>query len=172
MRIAFGYKMGCGKDTAVDYLIHKHGGNKISFSEPLYDMMYYCQTICGFKPKKDRKFLQWIGTEWAREQNKNVWIDVLLTKVENYSNRGYKNIFVSDVRFKNEFQALKNNGWICVKIVKDNTDNRLGNGYINHSSENELDMLDADEWSYVITNNGTLEEFYDTLDRLYKKINN
>lgn len=37
MKIAFGYKMRSGKDTSVEYLIKKYGGEKISFSQPLYE---------------------------------------------------------------------------------------------------------------------------------------
>ena len=33
MKIAFGYKMRSGKDTAVDYLITKYGGKKITFAK-------------------------------------------------------------------------------------------------------------------------------------------
>ena len=36
IKIAFGYKMGVGKDEACSYLIKKYGGEKISFASPLY----------------------------------------------------------------------------------------------------------------------------------------
>ena len=78
MKIAFGGKMGTGKDTCVNYLIKKYGGVKISFSDSIYDILYYAQNVCGFKKEKDRKFLQWIGTEWAREKNPNIWIELTL----------------------------------------------------------------------------------------------
>ena len=45
MKIAFGYKMRSGKDTSVEYLIKKYGGEKISFSQPLYEALYAVQEI-------------------------------------------------------------------------------------------------------------------------------
>lgn len=68
MKIAFGYKMSSGKDTSVDYLIKKYGGEKISFSKFLYNIMYYVQDLCGLEKEKDRHFLQLIGTEWGRKK--------------------------------------------------------------------------------------------------------
>ena len=63
MKIAFGYKMGAGKDTAVDYLKQKYGGTHLSFAGPIYTILENAQHICGFPVEKDRQFLQFIGTE-------------------------------------------------------------------------------------------------------------
>ena len=70
-KVAFGYKMGVGKDTAVDYLISRHGGKRISFADPIYNIMNYAQEVCGFEPEKDRYFLQLVGTDWARKKDPN-----------------------------------------------------------------------------------------------------
>lgn len=56
--IAFCGGMGIGKNTCVDYLIDKYGGVRLAFTDPLYDIKHYAQTICGFPHEKDRKFLQ------------------------------------------------------------------------------------------------------------------
>ena len=39
MQIAFGYKMGTGKDACVKYLINNYGGEKIYFAKPIYDIL-------------------------------------------------------------------------------------------------------------------------------------
>ena len=162
MKIAFGYKAGSGKDTCVDYLIKKHGGKKIAFSEPLYDILNYAQNICGFEHTKDRKFLQFIGTEWGRETNPNIWVELALKKCCNTSN----NFYCSDVRFLNEFEALRNNGWTLIKLVRDEDILRIGNGNTNHVSETQLDLLPDGKWDYIIDNNGTLEDLYVKLDKI------
>lgn len=170
MKIAFGYKAGSGKDLSVKYLIKKYGGKKIAFSDPLYDILHYAQNICGFEIKKDRKFLQFIGTEWARSINPNVWIDLLINK----TNKDNSNIYCSDVRFINEFQSLKNNGWILVKINRNidslNEIKRIDNGNINHISETELDNFDDHNWDYIIENNGTIKDLYNNLDYIINDI--
>ena len=164
MKIAFGYNKRVGKDSACNYYIKKYGGDKFSFAKPLYDILYYAQEVAGFPKQKDRKFLQWVGTEWARQNNDRVWINKLLFETNNYemTNKG-ENIYVSDVRFKNEFSALKKNNWILVKITRDIRNNE------NHQSEN--DLVDETRWDYVIQNDGT-PNFFIELDKLYEKIKN
>lgn len=167
MKIAFGYKMGVGKDEAVSYFIQKYGGTKISFSEPLYDIMHYAQDKCGFPREKDRQFLQYIGTEWARNKDNDVWINLLTNK--DYPNN--HNYYIGDLRFPNEYKALKNSGWICVKIVRSHQEERKGTGSHSHTSETALDKLHDNVWDYIIHNTGSLNEFYTKLDYLVNKIN-
>jgi dephospho-CoA kinase len=167
MKIAFGYKMSTGKDTCVDYLIEKYGGKKYSFSKYLYDILYYAQSICKFNQEKDRKFLQWIGTEWGRNIDKDIWVKLFLEDIKNDEKNGVKNFFCSDVRFLNEFEALKKNGWICVKLVRRiENDERIGSGNETHISEYELDSLPDDKWDFTIENNGSLEDLKKKLDNI------
>ena len=109
MRVAFGCQARVGKSTAVAHLISEHGGLELSFAAPLYNILYFAQETCGLEKRKDRKFLQWIGTEWGREQDDNLWVSLLLQKVEANPD---KNIFVPDLRFPNEIRALKAAGFI------------------------------------------------------------
>ena len=166
LKIAFGYKMGVGKDEACSYLMKKYGGSKISFASPLYDIQSYAQHICGFKEEKDRHFLQFIGTEWARKKDPDVLINLALKKT--YIR---ENSFISDLRFSNEFYTLKKEGWSCVKIIRpDVIEDRAGTGSITHISENNLNSLDDKEWNYSLQNNGNLEDFHKKLDILYFQI--
>lgn len=159
VNIAFGGQMGTGKDTAVDYLIKKYNGKRISFAGPIYDILSFAQKTCNFPYEKDRGFLQFIGTEWARQKNPNVWIEKAVSSVETNNNN-----FISDLRFQNEFNALKKNGWKCVKIIRTShlENNRVGSGTIMHASELELNLIDG--WDLIIENNGSLDEFYAKLD--------
>jgi hypothetical protein len=167
IKIAFGYKMGVGKDEACSYLSSKYGGEKISFASPIYDIQRYAQLRCGFSNEKDRQFLQYVGTEWARKKDPDVWINLA---INNSPKEG--NVFLSDLRFQNEFQALKKEGWCCVKIDRSFSDieERKGTGSVFHESETSLDSLDETEWNYVIKNNDTIENFYNSLDTLYLNI--
>jgi hypothetical protein len=163
MKIAFGYGMRVGKDTAANYMMKQVGGKKLSFAHDLYDILHYAQDKCGFKKEKDRKFLQFIGTEWARSIDTNVWIKSVLDK-----SSGTGNFYVSDLRFKNEFDALKANGWTCVKIIRnDNFVKDSSSSETSHISETELDSLSDHEWDHIIVNNGT-DSYFDELRKLYK----
>jgi len=160
-KIAFGGKMGVGKDFAVEYLINKYSGSKLSFAKPLYDILRFAQETCGFEQEKDRQFLQFVGTEWARTKNPDIWIEKL-----HKSTIPNQNCFISDLRFPNEFYSLKKHGWICVKIIRKHQENREGTGSINHSSESLLESINNTEWDYIIENNGTSHEFYKKLDEI------
>lgn len=168
MKIAFGYKMGVGKDEAVSYLIKKLGGVKISFSEPLYEIMHYAQDKCGFPRGKDRKFLQYVGTEWARTINNDVWVNIAIDKSHD---KNINNFYISDLRFPNEFEILKKSGWTCVKIVRPHQENREGSGSECHYSEVVLDSVRDEDWDYVLYNLDSLNKFYNKLDNLITDIN-
>jgi hypothetical protein len=167
IKIAFGYKMGVGKDEACSYLTNKYGGEKISFATPIYDIQRYAQLRCGFSNEKDRQFLQYIGTEWARKKDPDVWIRLAINDSPKEGN-----VFLSDLRFQNEFHSLKKEGWFCVKIDRSLVDieERKGTGTIFHESETSLDSLKESDWDYIIQNNETIENFYKSLDILYLKI--
>lgn len=160
IKIAFGYKRQIGKDTSCNYLIQKYGGVKLSFAQPLYDILHFAQDVCNFQQSKDRKFLQFIGTEWARSINENVWIDLLIEQVKMCK---HQNIYVSDLRFKNEFKALKDLNFICIKIdgLQQQQD-----GYFNHQSDIDLDNFNG--WDYTIKNFNSLDNLYSQLDHIIK----
>jgi hypothetical protein len=158
MKIAFGYKLRSGKDTSVDYLIRKYGGVKVSFSEPLYEILHYAQKVCNFPIEKDRWFLQNIGTEWARNKDEDVWLKLFNEKIKTLDSN--INVYNSDIRFKNELENMKNQGFLCIKINR----NIENNNSSKHLSEIELDSVSDDSWDYVIDNNGSLEELYEKLD--------
>jgi hypothetical protein len=158
MKIAFGYKMRSGKDTSANYLLNKYGGTKISFAKPIYDILEFTQTTCNFELKKDREFLRWVAN-WAKRKDPDIWINLALSQVQKD-----ENYYCSDLRFLNELDCLKKQGWICVKVVRNEVEEKDLD-----QSEVELDKYTS--WDYVIENNGTLEELYDKLDDLVRSIN-
>jgi Deoxynucleotide monophosphate kinase len=154
IRIAFGSQARIGKDTAVEYLLKKHGGVSFSFASTIYDVLYYTQQKCDFKLEKDREFLQMVGT-WARQKNPNVWVNVIIEKIKKIED----SIFISDVRFPNEVEALKKLGFIFVKIERNENEKLL-------KHESETALLNVKWWDYKIENNASLDEFYEKLDEI------
>lgn len=168
MKIAFGGNMGVGKDTAVEYLQLKYPQAIVtSFAEPIYEILKFSQNICNFTPEKDRKFLQFIGTDWARNKDPNVWVNLVLEKTKT------KNCcLLSDIRFLNELVALKENNWICIRITRNDTEkNRCGTGDKKHISEKELNSIPEELWDYSIQNDHNLDSFYKKIDNIVEKIN-
>lgn len=165
MKIAFGYKAGSGKDTCVDFLIKKYGGYKLAFSDPIYDILHYAQKICNIEQGKDRGFLQYIGTEWGRNKDPDMWTKLLISKVPRDGN-----CYISDLRFPNELEMLKDNRWVCIKINRVIQNNREGTGSLQHSSENVLDDISDKEWDFVINNNGSLEDLFSKVEDIMNNI--
>jgi len=160
LRIAFGCQARVGKDAAADYMAAKHTGTILRFADPLKDIMAYAQQRCGFEYAKDPRFLQMVGTDWARHRDPDVWVKLLIAKVVNRDD----NYFVSDLRFRNEAEALKRAGFVCVRVKRED---RTIDRDQTHSSE--IDLVDWDGWDHVIENDNTLDEFYAKLNKLVRE---
>lgn len=168
LRLAFGCEARVGKDTACDYLIKSiplkvPGGEtpiRLSFAGALYDILYHAQKVCGFPLGKDRKFLQFVGTEWARAQDPKVWINIVKRRIEEMP--ANVPIIITDVRFQNEAEMLSHLGFQLIRIKRDPI-HRTEILNTNHSSETAL--LDY-KWDLVLKNNHSLEDFYNKLDVL------
>lgn len=96
---------------------------------------------------KNRELLQKLGTDIVRRYNNNAWCDYLISSIN--ENDYY---VVDDMRFKNEFDVLKNNGFLLVRI-RPNEEKRLRifqklypssdyNFYSKHPSETDLNSYD------------------------------
>lgn len=129
-----------------------------------------------------RLFLQLLGTEAGRQiLHPNIWVNALFADyTETYiGNKGntesehsklkklgikqilptFPNWIITDVRFPNEAQAVKNRGGIMIRVNrpdKGNTDN--------HPSEISLDNYQ--DWDHVIENNGTIEDLIEKVKQL------
>lgn len=157
IKVAFAAQMRAGKDTAAEFIMKKFGARNIKFADPIYDILAYAQQRCGIPQRKDRLFLQFIGTDWARNTiNQNIWVDTLLTSV----NQEAGNIVVSDARFKNEFEVLKEAGFMVVKIERDES-LRMAHesGPADELHASELDVKTYVGFDAIVQNNGTIAEF-------------
>ena len=162
-RVAIAGLARAGKDTIGGYLIQEHHFTRVAFSDPLYEILYSAQEICGFEKQKDRKFLQWVGTEWAREQDQNIWVRLALKKIN--SNHLLEPVVITDVRYINELESLKRNGFILVRVKRDTTNaTDFGNGSKLHPSETEMLTVPDEDFDVVIDNTGTLEQLYQEIE--------
>lgn len=98
-----------------------------------------------------RDLLQKLGTEAMRNGlHENVWVNALFA---NYTED--KQWVITDVRFPNEFKAIKEKGGIVIRVNRPGYGNSMKELAEAHPSETALDGHDFD---YVIENDGNLEK--------------
>ena len=98
---------------------------------------------------KQRTLLQWWGGEFRRKQDPEYWIKKL---AEQIAEDKPEIALITDLRYKNEFDFCRQYGE-TVKVVRPGIDKGT------HASETELDSVSDTEWSAVLTNDGSLEQF-------------
>jgi len=172
MIIGLSGKAQAGKDTFCEYLQKKHNESispahgdrhmigRISFGDALKSLG---REIFGWDGKKDakgRRFLQVLGTEVGQVYDilfwvKRAWMQKPPLKV---------NYIVTDVRFPHEFDYIREQGGILIRIERTISPNALTGEAAEHPSET---ALDNHEFDYCITNPGeSLEEYYSVIDEL------
>lgn len=173
-RIAFSGKICSGKSTIANYIITRVGdqGQKISFADPIKKI---ARETFGMTTK-NRELLQIIGAT-GRALDKNTWVNKLLETVKQNPNQIW---VVDDLRFPNEAEQLKKNGFILVRITVDENirKQRIISTYgkdaeqhlkrINDYSEKALDDYEFDEiWENSAEKN-RYQKFVDFLKMKYK----
>lgn len=171
-----------GKDEAAKVLVEEFGFTRVAFADKLREVLYalnpivevygydipskklrvpiYVQDVIdkhgwdGYKESRFgpeiRRLLQRLGTEAGRQTLwDSIWIDAALTGLPEDAK-----VVVSDARFYNEFDAVRERGGEIWRIE------RTGVGPANdHASE--MEAIDYPHFSATIGNLGTLEEFQD-----------
>lgn len=159
MQIAICGKARSGKDSTMNIINNEYLITQIRFADPVYQIHNYIQEIVKINQYKDPKLLQFIGDGLRGIINKDIWIDLALKNI-NLNN----NNVVVDMRYKNEYYALKKLGFITLRIIRPE--------YIidrdkDHISECDLDNIICD---YTIHNDGTLLQLNNRVIKLLKKI--
>lgn len=178
MLIGISGKMGSGKSTAIEAM--KTLGKPVyvhKFAAPLYQIQEQIYRIIApvyQRPEdfvKDRKLLQWIGTDWGRETiRESLWIDLWKSRAEMIKTKDPTVTLVSDdTRYDNEAEMIHSMGGVVIEITRsDSTQHAVGGeGIKNHKSESGISPHLID---YRITNDGTLEEFQEAFKVLIKQI--
>jgi hypothetical protein len=189
--------IGSGKDTVADYLIKFHGFKKLSYAQPLKDAV---AAVFGW----DRDLLEgttlssrqwreevdewwakrldiphltprWVLQQWGTEVcRRNFHNDIWVASIENTLRKINDNIVITDCRFPNELDAIKNSGGTVVRVIRGKnpewypyaeeytlTQNPQALAklmdYNVHASEYSSVGL---KYDYVLDNNGTIDELH------------
>lgn len=129
---------------------------------------YRNSTIPGaFKesiPLTVRQLLIDIGTGLGRSYKADIWLDVFDYNLAKLENKNHNMIILTDCRFINEHNHIKNKGFFNLKIVREQSDN------INHISETEQDSIPISDFDYVVYNNGSLNDLKIEVQKVVNKL--
>jgi hypothetical protein len=173
-RIALCGLAGSGKSTAADYFVLRHQFKRLSYAAPIKRMLrsllieggagfmeaaemtdgrlkeFPTPFLCGHSP---RYALQTLGTEWGRDIiSSDIWRRILLNKVRKHSGP----VVVDDLRFPCEAEALREEGFLIVRIIRADSGTDSG-----HSSEMQEFPVDL-----TIQNDGLVCDLHAKLEAL------
>src|SRR5579872_602391 len=164
-----------GKDTIANYIVEKYKYRKIAFADKLKQackLLYNLTDDQLYGDKKEiidpnwgttpRIIMQHVGTLF-RENMKticpkignNFWVQIVKNECRKSP------VVISDVRFKNEVQMIKDLYGVLIKVERPG----IKCSDI-HESEQELHSIDPDDIDYRIINDGDIESLYRKIDHI------
>lgn len=162
MKIALVGRMRAGKDEVARILEKEFGFMSFAFGSEIGNVIdrYFPHAREAGKP---RGHYQSVGQTF-RELNPNVWIEQLAYEME--CNSDFKNTLVTDCRQPNEYEWLKSQGFLFIRVHAVDSIRRkrmelagdvVNEDNLSHETESYVDSFDVD---FEINNNGTLRELF------------
>lgn len=166
-------KFGSGKSEVCNIIKNICGPNNvgvIKFADPIYELSKMIYEHLGIHNKKDRKLLQFIGTDWGRKRDIDIWVDIFAKNLSEMR-RFYNVLLCDDLRFLNEYNFLKKEGFNLVKIDRpDNNIEYSNGGDLNHESEFGLDSIEKEDYDYYLENNSSYDDFVYLVSEMFLDI--
>ncbi|MDD2565324.1 MAG: AAA family ATPase [Candidatus Gracilibacteria bacterium] len=173
--IGFTGEMGCGKDTATDYIFQKYGGKKFKFSQVLRDILSRIfiessrENLQALSTNLRQTFGQDILAKIMKNDldmlNENIVLIDGIRRKEDIVFLGempeFKLIYIEST-LENRYSRILNRG-----ENSDDLDKTFGQFLLDQDLETEVTIRGLKEISdYIITNNGTLEELYAQIEKI------
>jgi len=173
--------IGVGKSTVAE-ILKNNDYVELTFASPVKDIalilgfdykdVYGTQEdklkINDFWSVSGREFMQKFATDIMRNKlnkhidlnldRKTIWVRLCEKKIIDLLNNN-KKIIVSDGRFPDEIDMIKQLGGKIIKIQRSNNIYKI----INHESENYIDKINAD---IVINNDGSITDLEENLKKI------
>lgn len=111
--IALCGRMGAGKTTAANYLVERFGYQRIGFADAVRDV---AARVYGEAARQDRQKLIDIGMG-MREIDPDIWVKAHQTQFEIVQSMGHTPVVVDDLRFPNEWWALKEGDFVIARVA-------------------------------------------------------
>ncbi|MFI6444705.1 hypothetical protein [Kitasatospora sp. NPDC050543] len=172
-----------GKDTAGGWLVEQRGYQRVALADPLKDAAWRVDPIthAGFFAEQRRlsdiiagpgdwerakettpevrRFLQELGAA-IRSIDRDFWLRAALTTAD-AANEAGRNVCITDVRYPNEADALRDRGWHLLYV------DRPGIPHLDHESEGALAAEDAD---YTIVNAGSVAVYLAAVELFHSRV--
>jgi hypothetical protein len=198
--------IGSGKDTVADYLQNFHEFRRESFASALKDAVAavfgWDRTMLEGRTKEAREWREQVDTWWATRLNMPTltprWVlqywgtevcrkcfhdDIWISSLENKLRNSRDNIVISDCRFPNEIQSIRNSGGKIAWVQRGplplwyETAQMANKGHNWALQELKMQQVHASETAWIgtdfdftIDNNNTVGQLYLTLEDLYNSI--
>lgn len=144
----------------------------IKFAQPLYDIQEFVYQRIN-KPldgPKDRRLLQFLGTDWGRSIDENLWVNIWRVEARMHTFKYARNVVLcDDCRFDNEAEQVKALGGTIINVVADAEIRSKRAPLVNteHASEAGINEKYID---MTIYNNGSMRELRDNVRYLYETV--
>ncbi|MBQ8234879.1 MAG: hypothetical protein IJZ36_04800 [Bacilli bacterium] len=163
-------KAESGKDLVGDYIkdIYKDKKTiKLAYATPLKE---YAKNIIGYDEfNKPRTFLQEIGIDLIKNKiDDKFLIKRLMDDIKVYQ-YFFDIIIITDARFKEEIEEVKNNFFNTTTIRINSKDNKLTEKQKNHITEKALDNYD--KYDYIIENTSNKDNLYKDILKIVRENN-
>lgn len=189
-----------GKDTVADFLVNTHGFRRLSYAGALKDAVAaifgWDRELLEGRTKASREWREQVDQWWAEKLNmpkltprwvlqywgtdvcrKNFHDDIWIRAVEHKLVTSTDNIVISDVRFPNEINSIKQAGGLVIRTHRGPEPawyeaalrTNLGQSY-------EMSIrsdVHPSEWAWIgtkfdmeLNNDGTIDQLYDSVNDL------
>lgn len=183
-RIAITGKANSGKNTVGKLLsraLCKTDSHFIAFADPIKEMariafpeiprkwLYGSSKLRAqvipdaFKngsPLTVRQLLIDLGNDFGRKYRTDLWLKNFDIAYEKLLRKNAQFVAVTDVRFRNEFDHLKDRGFFQIRLLRDS------HLKIDDESETNQDNIRNEEFNAIIHNNGTMRELKAEVEKI------
>lgn len=192
--------IGCGKDTAADYLVNFHQFKRDSFAAPLKDAVSavfgWDRDLLEGRTKESREWREQSDEWWSKRLNKTVtprnvlqlWgtevcrrayhDDIWIASLENKLRNTKDNIVISDCRFYNEINAIRKQGGKIIWIKRGITPHwydiavKANLGDIKARAWLDAENIHASEYSWAGTDFDYIIDNNGSIEDLYSQLKN
>lgn len=161
-------KARSGKNEIASILKNKLKEKTIIISYASY-LKEYAKEIIGWdgnEESKPRTFLQQIG-DLVKEIDSDFLINRIIEDIEVYKNY-FTNIIISDARFVNEIEKIKNKYEEVITIHVEGLDSDLTEEQKKHNTETSLD--EYNNYDFIIKNDGDLYSLENKINNILEEL--
>lgn len=188
--------IGSGKDTIADYLVNFHEFRRESFANTLKDAVSavfgWDRTMLEGRTKAAREWREEVDPWWAKRLDMPTltprWVlqywgtevcrkgfhdDIWIASLENKLRNSEDNVVISDCRFPNEIQSIRNAGGKIVWVHRGELPEWYGTALSANQGHNwalnelKIQKIHASEtawvgteFDHVLDNNGSIDDLY------------